>query len=198
MIRIPFFTILSCALLLPTSVWSLDFETDIQPILKKKCFKCHSGPKAKKGLRWDKTKVIADWIKEGTDSVIIPGSPVKSLFFIKASQGQKNHPDGMPPLRRGTPMSEGELRLVSKWITEGAKLTPTDEATPVVKVEGGESAKVLAWTNLGGQTIKAVFVSLKDDAVVLKLENGKQMAYPMNKLSEKSRQQAGKIAAGKK
>ncbi|MCF6314084.1 MAG: hypothetical protein L3J39_16675 [Verrucomicrobiales bacterium] len=198
MIRVSFFTILSTALLLPSSAWSLDFETDIQPILKKKCFKCHSGPKAKKGLRWDKTKVIEEWIKEGTDSVIIPGSPVKSLFFIKASQGQKNHPDGMPPLRRGTPMSEGELRLVSKWITEGAKLTPTDEAAPVAKMQDKQESKVLAWTNLGGQTIKAVFVSLKADAVVLKLENGKQMTYPMNKLKPESRKQAEKMAAEKK
>lgn len=195
--RLSLITILVCFLLRPSSSQALDFETDIQPILKKKCFKCHSGPKAKKGLRWDKKEVVAEWIKEGTDSVIVPGSPVKSLMVIKTSQGMKNHPDGMPPMRRGTPLSEGELRLVSKWITEGAKLTASDEGGVVKKMEEKKAPPIMDWTNLSGQTIKAGFVRLEEKAVVLKLESGKETTYPMSKLSVESRQQAKKQAEGK-
>ncbi len=189
--------ILTFVPLLPDSAWALDFESDIQPILKKKCFKCHSGPKAKKGLRWDKKEVVAEWIKEGTDSVIVPGSPVKSLMFIKTSQGRQNHPDGMPPLRRGTPLSEGELKLVAKWITEGAKVTSSEEDDSTVKMKKEDEVKIYDWTNLSGQTIKAGFVRLEDKSVVLRLESGKDTTYPMGKLSVESRELAKKLAEGK-
>lgn len=189
-------TILSCVLLFPSLGQALDFETDIQPILKEKCFKCHSGPKAKKGLRWDDAKTVAEWIKEGKDEVIIPGSPVKSVMFIKTDQGRKRHPDGMPPARRGEPLSESELKLVAQWITEGAKVGDSGSADSG-KMETKDEGKIHDWTNLSGQTIKATFVRLQGEAVVLKLESGKETVYPMNKLSVESRQQAEKLGEGK-
>ncbi|MFK5924563.1 MAG: hypothetical protein QM496_20495 [Verrucomicrobiota bacterium] len=192
----PFYSLLTAVCLLPLSSQALDFEADIQPILKKKCFKCHSGPKAKKGLRWDKAEVIAEWIKEGKDSVIIPGSPVKSLMFVKTDQGRKSHPDGMPPLRRGEPLSESELRLVAKWITEGAKMNAGDAGSSAKKMATKDDDKIHGWTNLSGQTIKAGFVRLEEKAVVLKLESGKEITYPMSKLTPESRQQAKKLAEG--
>lgn len=188
-------TILSCVLLFPLSGRALDFETDIQPILKEKCFKCHSGPKAKKGLRWDDAKTVAEWIKEGRDEVIIPGSPVKSLVFIKTGQGRERHPDGMPPARRGEPLSEGELKLVAQWIAEGARVGNPGGAGEG-KMAAKDEGKIRDWTNLGGQTIKAAFVRLQGETVVLKLESGEETVYPMGKLSVESRQQAEKLAKG--
>ncbi|NOX99346.1 MAG: hypothetical protein GXP30_06400 [Verrucomicrobia bacterium] len=189
--RLFFITTLSCILLFPVLSRALEFETDIQPILKKKCYKCHSGPKAKKGLQWDSSKVVAEWIKEGKDSVIIPGNPAKSEMYIKVEQGTKNHPDGMPPLRRGDgPVSEGQLKLIGKWIAEGAKMAGD---------AGGDKkmGEIQNWTNLTGQTIKAVFVSLSDKGVVLKLKGGKEITYPLSKLTAESQQQAKKLAGGK-
>ncbi len=194
--RLSFITILSCILLFPALSRALEFETDIQPILKKKCYKCHSGPKAKKGLQWDSPKVVAEWIKEGKDSVIIPGNPAKSEMYIKVEQGTKNHPDGMPPLRRGDgPVSEGQLKLIAKWIAEGAKMA--GDAGGDKKMTKGSGGEIQNWTNLTGQTIKAGFVSLSDKGVVLKLESGKEITYPLSKLTAESQQQAKKLAGGK-
>ena len=195
-IRLPLITALSCFLLFPSLSRALEFETDIQPILKKKCYKCHSGPKAKKGLQWDSPRVVKEWIKEGKDSVIIPGSPAKSQMFIKVKQGVESHPDGMPPLRRGDgPVSEGQLKLISQWIAEGAKMAgDTGEDKKMTKKEDG---KIQDWTNLSGQTIKAGFVGLSDKGVVLKLESGKETTYPLSKLTAESQQQAKKLAEGK-
>lgn len=195
-IRLPLITLLSCLLLFPDLSRALEFEADIQPILKKKCYKCHSGPKAKKGLQWDSSRVVKEWIKEGKDSVIIPGNPSKSEMFIKVEQGTKNHPDGMPPLRRGDgPVSEGQLKLISKWIAEGARMAGDPEGGQKMtkKAEG----KIQDWTNLSGQTIKAGFVRLADNGVVLKLESGKEITYPLSKLTPESQQQAKKLAGGK-
>lgn len=193
--RAPLYPILTCLLLFPALSRALEFEADIQPILKKKCFKCHSGPKAKKGLRWDKAEVIAKWIEEAKDSVIIPGSPDKSLMFIKTNQGRERHPDGMPPARRGEPLSESESALLSRWITEGARVGVSDSGEEKMTKKG--DSKIQNWTNLSGQTIKAGFVRLADKEVVLKLESGKEITYPMNKLSVESRQLAQKMAEGK-
>ena len=195
-IRLPLITALSCFLLIPSLSRALEFEKDIQPILKKKCYKCHSGPKATKGLQWDNPKVVKEWIEEAKDSVIIPGSPAKSQMFIKVDQGRKNHPDGMPPLRRGDgPVSEGQLKLISQWIAEGAKMAgDTGADKKMTKKEGG---KIQGWTNLSGQTIKASFVRLADTGVVLILESGKEITYPLSKLTAESQQQAKKLAEAK-
>lgn len=191
--RLPIITILCGFLLFPALSRALDFETDIQPILKKKCYKCHSGPKAKKGLRWDDVRVVAEWIKEGKDEVIIPGSPAKSQMFIKVEQGTKNHPDGMPPLRRGDgPVSAGQLILISKWIAEGAKMA--GDAGGDKKMTEKAEGKIHDWTNLSGQTIKAGFVRMADAGVVLKLASGKEITYPLSKLTIESQQLAKKLA----
>jgi len=192
--RLSLIALLTSSLLFPTLSSALDYETDIQPILKKKCYKCHSGPKAKKGLQWDSPRVVAEWIKEGKDSVIIPGSPTKSEMFIKLDQGIKNHPDGMPPLRRGDgPVSEGQLLLISKWIAEGAKMAGEGDKKMTKKSDG----KIYDWTNLSGQTIKAGFVKMVDQNVVLKLSSGKELSYALSKLTAESQQLAKKLAEGK-
>jgi len=194
--RLPIIAVLTFFLLLPAISQALEFEADIQPILKEKCYKCHSGPKAKKGLRWDSPKVIAEWIKEGKESLVIPGDPAKSLMFIKLDQGRKNHPDGMPPLRRGDgPVSEGQLMLISKWIAEGAKMA--GGAGGDKKMTKKDDGKILSWTNLSGQKIKAGFVRVAGTDVVLKLESGKETTYPLSKLTAESQQQAKKLSEGK-
>ncbi len=194
-IRPLYLSVFLCTLSLSALGQTLEFEADIQPILKKKCFKCHSGPKAKKGLRWDDARTVAEWIKEGKDKVIIPGSPAASVMFIKTDQGRKRHPDGMPPPRRGEPLSEGELKLLAQWITEGARVGDSGGADGG-KMEAENAGKVHEWTNLEGQTIKAGFVRLEGKQVVLKLESGRETAYPMAKLSLESRQLAAKLGKG--
>jgi len=46
------------------------------------------------------------------------------------------------------------------------------------------------WTNSEGKTVKARFIKLNEDSVTLKTATGKQVDYPLDKLSSESQAQA--------
>jgi hypothetical protein len=63
-----------------------------------------------------------------------------------------------------------------------------EAATPAVpKKEEGKTAPVREWTNTEGKTIRAALVARKAGVATLKLENGKTVDYPIDKLSEESK-----------
>ena len=74
---------LSLASLSLLSVSAVDFQTDVEPILNEKCFKCHSGPRHKGNLRMDTPDNFAKRVG-GENPVIVPGDPESSLLAIKA------------------------------------------------------------------------------------------------------------------
>lgn len=187
-----------------SSAMAVDFKEEVRPILNKKCFKCHTGPKAKGGLRMDSEDDFSKRIG-GDDPVIIPGDPSKSLLSIKAglpaSDGEAMPP---PPSRdRGAePMTAAELTIVRQWITEGAKFTagaagttaaPTAPATPAT---GAMKAEIRTWTNSAGAALQASFVALNGTNVTLKKEDGTQFDYPLANLSAESQALAKQLAAG--
>lgn len=183
-------------LLAPMGARAVDFDKEIYPILRSKCFKCHSGPKAKKGLRYDDKRTLKEFI-DGEDKVIVTGKPLESVLLQKARL-PRDDTDAMPPPRRGDPLSSDELRLVAKWIEEGAKLEPGEEAEPEMKEgETPDAADAVhTWVNTEGNQVKAGFVRLESTSVVLLLESGKEYPYPLDKLSAESQALAKKLAAG--
>lgn len=176
-----------------SSVEAVDYKEEIRPILNKKCFKCHTGPKAKGGLRMDVNDDFAKRIG-GDDPVIIPGDPAKSLLSVKAGLPVSDG-DAMPPPpsrdRGAEPMTASELTLVRQWISEGAKFeagatgatpapsTPAPGAAPMV-------AEIRTWSNTGGGSLKASFVALNGANVTLRKEDGSQFDYPLANLSPES------------
>src|SRR5438105_5962676 len=88
------------------------FETDVQPLLKAKCLRCH-GDKARKGDLDLRTH--ASVLKGGESGpVVVPGHPEKSLLYEKVRSGV------MPPGKKN-PLSEAELALIRRWIHAGAR-----------------------------------------------------------------------------
>ena len=192
----------ACLLFLaPIGARAVDFDKEIYPIFRSKCFKCHSGPKAKKGLRYDDKRTLKEFI-DGEDKVIVTGKPLESLLLQKARL-PRDDTDAMPPPRRGDPLSADEMRLIAKWIEEGAKLesgedTADGDAKPEMK-EGDTPAAtdtVHTWVNTEGNQVKAGFVRLEETSVVLLLESGKEYPYPLTKLSPESQALAKKLAGG--
>ena len=180
----------------PAGAYAVDFDKEIYPIFRSKCFKCHSGPKAKKGLRYDYKRTLQEFI-DGEDKVIVTGKPGESLLLKKAML-PRDDTDAMPPPRRGDPMTSDEIRLVAKWIEEGAKLEPGEDTA-----DAGDGEKMKTdtatkhnWVNTEGNEVKAGFVRMEASAVVLLLESGKEYAYPLDKLSPDSQALAKKLAAG--
>lgn len=181
----------------PESVLAIDFKEEIRPILSDKCFKCHSGPKAKGKLRMDSETNFAKRIG-GDDPVIVPGDALKSLLAVKAGLPRSNG-DAMPPppaRERGSePMTAAELNLVKQWIADGAKFEASEKGTTETSTQKPMVAEVYTWVNTEGKKLEAQFVSTDGTGVKLKMEGGKDINYPLAKLDAESQALAKKLAA---
>lgn len=88
------------------------FETDIAPILAKKCGKCHSDSVQKGSLNLASIRGLRAGGESGEPSVA--ESVEESLLWIMIDDG------GMPPEGQ-PPLSESERSLIHKWLNTGAK-----------------------------------------------------------------------------
>jgi len=108
-----------CALGVPVARGAVDFEKTIAPILKAKCYDCHTGKKAegdkkpKGGLALDTTAGIL------AANVVEAGNPDESSLFTRVIL-PRNDEDAMPPAKDGTPLTKSEIEALKTWITEGA------------------------------------------------------------------------------
>jgi hypothetical protein len=108
---------------------TVSFATDIQPIFKQSCIKCHSLDNPRKqaaaNFRLDTREAALKGGKAGHD--IVPGKASDSLLY-KLLQGPvkvQNHKlDPMPKAKRGEkfhPLSADKIQLIKQWIDQGAK-----------------------------------------------------------------------------
>lgn len=100
---------------------SVDFESEIRPLLKKHCIQCHGAKKQANGLRLD-SKAYAF---RGGDSgpAIVPSASQASELMHRIASNNKE--DRMPP--EGPALQPKEQELIQKWIDEGASWVETDE-----------------------------------------------------------------------
>ncbi len=90
----------------------------IQPILKEKCFSCHSAAKQKGGLRMDEPALLLKGGKHGT--VLVAGDPAKSEL-VKRPLLPLDNDDHMAP--KGKPqLTEPEIAVLQWWIQSGASM----------------------------------------------------------------------------
>ncbi|MDF1860942.1 MAG: DUF1549 domain-containing protein [Verrucomicrobiales bacterium] len=96
---------------------TVSYYEHVRPVLQAKCQGCHQPAKAKSDYVMTKVETL---IKGGeTDVAIIPGKPDESylLGLIVTQEGEKR-PE-MPP--KEEPMTDYEVKLVRKWVSQGAK-----------------------------------------------------------------------------
>lgn len=174
-----------------SSGFAADFKKDIQPILERNCYECHSLKTGKKkaGFVFDDLSVFKQDIADNDVAQIRPGKPSESHFLeILVSDG-KNH---MPPNEN---LSGSEIKKITEWISEGASF---DKDAPKLAPSAVKKSlpPIMSWTNLDGKTIKAGFVRLDGENVVLKMPlNAAEVPYPLSKLSEASQKLARDCAA---
>ncbi len=188
------------------SASAVDYKTDVLPIMKEHCWKCHSNEHDVKGnLALDDLVEVRDY-QVGKFNIIRPGDPDESSFLEKmklpASDG-----DFMP--RKGEPLPKEQLETIEKWIAEGAIVDPEnlgEKEIEFLKAAGKDvpaSGKMAAksepdqtfykWTNTDGKTIEARFMGLTPDAVKILLKSGQSYNYPLSKLTKESLEQANKL-----
>ena len=97
----------------------VDFNFQIRPILSDKCFNCH-GPDSrmrKAGLRLD-TKEGAFGTTKSGGHAIVPGNLDESDLFLRITALDET--ERMPPKSLGRSLSPEEIKLLKRWIEEGA------------------------------------------------------------------------------
>jgi hypothetical protein len=184
MLRLPLAILLSTL-----SAAAVDFKKDIAPILEKNCYECHSeqAKKKKAGYVFDDLETLK--LDINPKGAIVPGNPAESHFFIVVAD--PNHEAHMPPDGN---LSSAEIEKLRTWITEGAALDASGgRMTPVNNAGKAKPGlpPIMTWVNFEGKKIKAGFVRLEGDNVILRMPaTGQEVPYPMGKLDAASQQQA--------
>ena len=103
---------------------TVDFVTEILPILESRCIECHQAPrrlangrmKRPKGrVRFDSVEAIRA-SKRG--NLIVPGKPDESIALDVISL-PADHDDRMPPASKGALVSEVDVERIKRWISQG-------------------------------------------------------------------------------
>ncbi len=119
----------------------VSYNFDIRPILSDKCFICH-GPDANKrqaGLRLDLAESAYKALDENPAAhALVPGDPMQSQVFLRISSQDSAY--RMPPLESNLSLSPHEIKLIERWIKQGAEyeshwafIVPQKTDLPVVK-----------------------------------------------------------------
>ncbi|MDF1862697.1 MAG: hypothetical protein P1U87_20945 [Verrucomicrobiales bacterium] len=179
----------------------VDYKADVLPIMKERCWDCHSNETEVKGnLALDDLEEVRDY-QVGKYNIIRPGNPDESNFLERLLL-DSGHTDFMP--RKAQPLPKKEIETITNWIRLGAVIdaeNPTEEEAEAMNefaggsgMKTGEEDAFQSWKNSAGKEIKARFLALNEDKVQLLLENGKQYDVPLGSLSEASAEQARMLA----
>jgi hypothetical protein len=88
----------------------------VEPILRSRCYSCHSASRQKGQLRLDQVTLIMKGGKHG--DILFPGLPDSSEMYRRLLLPLE-HDDHMPPNEKQQPTS-AEIALIQVWIAEGA------------------------------------------------------------------------------
>lgn len=90
------------------------FEQRVRPLLVRRCYPCHSGPKSGGGLSLE----TANGWRTGGDSgpAIVPGHPEQSLVIEAINYRSLQ----MPPADEGGRLPADEIEVLTKWVAMGA------------------------------------------------------------------------------
>ncbi|MDN5202015.1 PSD1 and planctomycete cytochrome C domain-containing protein [Fulvivirgaceae bacterium BMA10] len=125
----------------------VDFNFHIRPILSDKCFTCH-GPDANKrkaDLRLDtKEGAFAALKDDTTHFAIVSGKPNESEVYLRINSGDTSQL--MPPPSSNLKLTDNEIKLIRKWIKQGAEYKPhwafvPPESLPLPKIKDKEWPK---------------------------------------------------------
>ncbi|MEX2512857.1 MAG: PSD1 and planctomycete cytochrome C domain-containing protein [Cyclobacteriaceae bacterium] len=119
---------------------TISYNFHIRPILSQNCYACH-GPDANQreaGLRFDLQDNAFAALKENPNAhALVPGNPSSSVAYQRIISSEPT--EKMPPPESNLALSEHEVRLIKKWIQQGAVYEPhwaflVPEKKPLPKV----------------------------------------------------------------
>ncbi|MGP1990458.1 PSD1 and planctomycete cytochrome C domain-containing protein [Zobellia laminariae] len=112
----------------------VDYNFDVRPILSDKCFNCH-GPDANKrseDLRLDTPEGAYGALKDSENEfAIVPRNIEKSVVYQRITA--KDSSNLMPPVDSNLKLSDYEIKVLKKWIEQGAVYDAHWAFSPVEK-----------------------------------------------------------------
>src|SRR6476620_4188127 len=106
----------------------VDFSTEVKPIINKKCITCHGGVKKQGGFSLLFREEALAKTKSGKYA-IVPGDPDNSEMIRRLTL---DDPEERMPYQHPA-LSKDEIRLLTRWIEQGAKWTDHWAYIPVKK-----------------------------------------------------------------
>ena len=107
---------------------AVDFTTEVYPLLKSRCFRCHSGPNPDSGHRLD---VHRELLGYSTGTIIAePGQSRHSRLIDVIAMPSE---DGRMPPGGAKPLTAQQVAMLSAWIDQGMKWD--DRLLPPPRVE---------------------------------------------------------------
>ncbi|TWU47896.1 PSD1 and planctomycete cytochrome C domain-containing protein [Rubripirellula reticaptiva] len=104
---------------------TVEFTSDVQPILDQHCSHCHGSEEQNSGLRLDRRSSMLRGGDVGV-ATVVPGNPDDS-FLIAVVTGTNDLEMQMPP--DGERLSAAEIETLKKWVTDGAPWPGQMDAT---------------------------------------------------------------------
>jgi len=91
-----------------------DFETDVVPVIVRRCLECHKGKEPSGGLSLESYAGLQRGGESG--AVVVSGKPDESILLARVSSGE------MPPTVKGIPqkLPAAEQAILTDWIAAGA------------------------------------------------------------------------------
>lgn len=112
----------------------VSYNFHVRPILSDKCYMCH-GPDAntrEAGLRLDLADSAYKHLRDNPDAyALVPGNPSESHVFLRISSHDSAYM--MPPPYSNLKLSERDIKIIEKWIRQGAEYEPHWAFVPPVK-----------------------------------------------------------------
>jgi hypothetical protein len=104
-----------------SSLFAVDFEKEVRPLLNEHCVECHGEKKQKGELRLD-LKIHA--LKGGnTGPITTPGNAEASPLYQRITSADPD--EKMPP--KGNRLTEANIQRIREWIAEGAVWTENEK-----------------------------------------------------------------------
>lgn len=95
----------------------VDFATQIQPILKQRCYRCHGANKDEGGIRLHTSLDFEDSFS------VLPEEPEESELYVRLTLPEDDEAR-MP--RGSAPLSKEQIALIRLWIEQGAEMPEGD------------------------------------------------------------------------
>lgn len=102
---------------------AVDYEREIKPLLRERCFACHGALKQKADLRLD---TVAAMRLGGADGDVLAG--VQAVLLDRVTTEDVD--ERMPPEGEGAAFSADQVALLKQWIAEGATGPLDEQAEP--------------------------------------------------------------------